>query len=216
MRTLGETRLWYAVLLPLVGLGVYLRWRYRWFVGYVLGMAALFLVLNLARPENFDRSLMPALQSPWFVPHVVVFMSSYAVLAGAAVVAARGLGGSVLRRRRGADARAAPEARDASDALRLADNLVYVGLSLFTIGMLFGALWAKEAWGHYWSWDPKETWAALTWLVYLVYIHYRRASPAAGNAPLWMLVVGFLLLLVCWFGMDYLPAAAGSMHVYGG
>ena len=48
--------------------------------------------------------------------------------------------------------------------MSLCDNLVYVGMAFLTIGMLFGALWAKEAWGHYWNWDPKETWAAATWL----------------------------------------------------
>ena len=59
--------------------------------------------------------------------------------------------------------------------MSLCDNLVYVGMAFLTIGMLFGALWAKEAWGHYWNWDPKETWAAATWLGYLIYIHYRLA-----------------------------------------
>ena len=57
--------------------------------------------------------------------------------------------------------------------MELCDNLVNVGLAFMTLGMLFGALWAKEAWGHYWSWDPKETWAAATWLGYLCYIHFR-------------------------------------------
>ena len=51
-----------------------------------------------------------------------------------------------------------------------------MGLAFLTIGMLFGALWAKEAWGHYWSWDPKETWAAITWLAYLVYVRRDKES----------------------------------------
>ena len=96
-----------------------------------------------------------------------------------------------------------------------------------TFGMLFGALWAKEAWGHYWSWDPKETWAAATWLGYLVYIHYRRLPLAKGVGPtagprqnpriaLWMLIVCFVLLQMCWWGINYLPAAQGaSVHTYG-
>ena len=59
----------------------------------------------------------------------------------------------------------------------LCDNLTYVGLAFMTLGMLTGAIWAKEAWGHYWAWDPKETWAAATWFSYLVYIHFRLGRP---------------------------------------
>jgi ABC-type transport system involved in cytochrome c biogenesis permease subunit len=101
------------------------------------------------------------------------------------------------------------------------DNLVQVGLAFMTFGMLFGALWAKEAWGHYWSWDPKETWAAITWIAYLVYIHYRLMSKAKSQQPgakrlaFWMLITSFVLLQMCWWGINYLPSAQGSsVHTY--
>ena len=84
-----------------------------------------------------------------------------------------------------------------------------------TLGMLFGALWAKEAWGHYWSWDPKETWAAATWLAYLVYIHFRRHHPVFYRRVLVVMLVSFVLLQMCWYGINYLPAAQGvSVHTY--
>lgn len=102
---------------------------------------------------------MPALQSPWFAPHVIVYMFAYAMLGAAAVMAVYLLW---IKKK-------TPEERE----MELCDNLVNVGLAFMTLGMLFGALWAKEAWGHYWSWDPKETWAAATWLGYLCYIHFR-------------------------------------------
>ena len=97
----------------------------------------------------------------------------------------------------------------------ITDNLVYVGLAFLTIGMLFGALWAKEAWGHYWSWDPKETWAAITWLAYLVYVHYRQLPRHHERLALWMLIGSFVLLQMCWWGINYLPSAQGSsVHTY--
>ena len=99
--------------------------------------------------------------------------------------------------------------------MNLCDNLVYVGTAFLTIGMLFGALWAKEAWGHYWSWDPKETWAAATWLGNLLYIHFRFQKNKQYRAALGILVFAFILLQVCWFGVNYLPSAQGnSVHVY--
>ena len=77
----------------------------------------------------------------------------------------------------------------------ITDNLVYVGLAFLTIGMLFGALWAKEAWGHYWSWDPKETWAAITWLAYLIYVHYRQLQLHRERLALWIIIISFDILI---------------------
>ena len=139
------------------------------------------------------KTLVPALQSPWFAPHVFVYIFAYALLGVAVVIA----------------------------WWKLADDLVYISLAFLTIGMLFGALWAKEAWGHYWSWDPKETWAAITWIAYLVYIHYRLMSKAKSQQPgakrlaFWMLITSFVLLQMCWWGINYLPSAQGSsVHTY--
>lgn len=201
LRTLGETRLWYAVFLPIVGVITWKRWGYKWFLSYSIGLAVLFLFINYTHPETYEKTLMPALQSPWFVPHVIVYIFSYALLAAASLVAVKGLYEYYFT---------SFEAR----TLGLADNLVYVGFSFLTLGLLFGALWAKEAWGHYWTWDPKETWAFLTWLGYLIYMHFRYYQPKKIKAPLWTLSLAFVVLLICWFGINYLPSAQNSVHVY--
>jgi ABC-type transport system involved in cytochrome c biogenesis permease subunit len=158
---------------------------------------ALAVIASLFAYFFFDsyntKTLVPALQSPWFAPHVFVYIFAYTLL-GVAVVMAW---------------------------WKLADDLVYVSLAFLTFGMLFGALWAKEAWGHYWSWDPKETWAAITWIAYLIYIHYRLTPRAqseesqARRMAFWMLIISFVLLQMCWWGINYLPSAQGSsVHTY--
>ncbi len=202
LKTLGETRLWYSFFLPVIGLITYARWKYKWFLAYSLGMAGLFLVINSIHPENQSKTLMPALQSPWFVPHVVVYLLAYALLAASCLIAAKGLYDRYAN-------------RFEQKTLDLADNMVYIGFSFLTLGLLFGALWAKEAWGHYWTWDPKETWALLTWLAYLVYMHFRNFQPRKVKAPLWTLAIAFIVLLICWFGINYLPSAQESIHSYG-
>jgi ABC-type transport system involved in cytochrome c biogenesis permease subunit len=199
LRTMGETRLWYSFFLPLVGLMVYSRWKYKWILSFSTVLALVFICVNLFKPEIHDKTLMPALQSPWFAPHVIVYMFAYAVLGAATVLAV-----FLLFKK-----------TSLTSEMDIADNLVYVGLAFLTIGMLFGALWAKEAWGHYWSWDPKETWAAITWLAYLVYVHYRRLPRHNVRLALWMLVISFVLLQMCWWGINYLPSAQGtSVHTY--
>lgn len=196
LRTMGETRLWYSLFLPLAGLFVYSRWRYNWILTFSTIMATVFICVNLFKPEIHSKALMPALQSPWFAPHVIVYMFAYATTGAATLMALWQL----LR---------------GHDQLPAIDNLTRVGLSFLTIGMLFGALWAKEAWGTYWSWDPKETWAAATWLCYLIYLHLRRSRPQAVRPALLWLLLCFVCLQMCWWGINYLPSAQGaSVHTY--
>lgn len=201
MRTLGETRVWYSSFLPVVGFITYIRWRYKWFLAYSIAMAGLFLIINYLNPETYSKTLMPALQSPWFVPHVLVYLFSYAVLAASSIVAIKG----AIDYYKG---------KFKIETLNLADNLVYIGFAFLTLGLLFGALWAKEAWGHYWTWDPKEVWAFLTWMGYLIYIHYRYFHPNKTKQALTILALSFVILLVCWFGVNYLPVAQTSVHTY--
>ena len=201
LRTMGETRLWYSFFLPLAGFLVYSRWHYKWILTFSTILATVFVCVNILKPEIHSTTLMPALQSPWFAPHVIVYMFAYAMLGAAAVMAAYLL---FFKKMAVTD-----------EEMDISDNLVYVGLAFMTVGMLFGALWAKEAWGHYWSWDPKETWAAITWLAYLVYVHYRRMPSHSRNLSLWVLLIAFVLLQVCWWGINYLPSAQGvSVHTY--
>ena len=200
MRTMGETRLWYSFFLSVAGIAVYLRWRYKWILSFSTIMSVVFICINLFKPEIHSKSLMPALQSVWFVPHVIVYMFAYAMM-GAVTIFALYLW---LRPRR--------EASD--EELGMCDNLVRIGWAFLTLGMIMGALWAKQAWGDFWTWDPKETWAAATWLSYLLYLHLRpRLSDR--NLLFALLVFSFILLQMCWYGINYLPSAQGaSVHVY--
>ncbi|MFQ3586607.1 MAG: cytochrome c biogenesis protein CcsA [Fimbriimonadaceae bacterium] len=203
LRTLGETRWWYAVAVPLVAILVGWRFQTRVLALPALLMGILFASINLAHPEYMDRTLMPALQSPWFVPHVVVYMVAYAALGLSSLLAAWRIALRVWRR----------EPLRANDA-DVPHRLVLIGFPLLTCGLLFGALWAKEAWGHYWTWDPKETWALLTWLTYLVYLHLKHRHSVRPGLNLGVLVVGFGVLMLCWFGVNLMPTAQESVHVY--
>ena len=202
LRTMGETRLWYSLFLPLAGLITYMRWRYKWILSFSTALSFIFICINLFRPEIHNKALMPALQSPWFAPHVIVYMIAYAVFNVATLNALY-----LLIK--------PDQAKRQTSTLEVCDNLVYVGCAFLTIGMLFGAIWAKAAWGHYWSWDPKETWAAATWMGYLIYIHFRLHRPVERKIPLYLLIFSFILLQICWFGVNYLPSARGlSVHTY--
>ena len=196
LRTMGETRLWYAFFALFAGLFTYLRWRYRWILSFSTVLATVFILINILRPEIHDQTLMPALQSPWFIPHVTVYMFSYSFLGCAFLLALVGL------------------FTTKNNVMSAADTLVYIGMAFLTFGMLSGALWAKEAWGHYWNWDPKETWALITWLSYMLYIHLRLMGRCSRKTLCLLLIFSFLCLQMCWWGVNYLPTAADSVHIY--
>ena len=164
------------------------------------------------------RALPPALQSPWFIPHLIVYMAGYALLATATLLAIYLFLGCPVKpgmTTGSGHENVTPGHDRVSRGMSITDNLVYVGLAFLTFGMLMGALWAKEAWGHYWSWDPKETWAAITWLCYLLYLHFRNVQPREWRKACWILLLAFVCLQICWWGINYLPSAQGlSIHTY--
>ena len=171
--------------------------RRKWVLPAALVLTAFFTYLTVTRMGPGARDLPPALQSPWFIPHLIVYMAGYALLATATLLALYQL------------------IRKNGSLMGVTDSLAYLGTAFLTFGMLFGALWAKEAWGHYWGWDPKETWAAITWLACLLYIHFRKARPAEWRTACGMLLFAFVCLQFCWWGINYLPSARGhSIHTY--
>ncbi|WP_294347883.1 cytochrome c biogenesis protein CcsA [Prosthecochloris sp.] len=199
LRTLGETRLWYATLIPIVGFLVEYRWKVSWLKYYCVALASFFLAINILFPDVYDKTLMPALQSVWFVPHVVVYLVGYVLLAASSAAAWHNL----YRNKRSMN----------KEGHAVSHYLALLGFVFLTFGLVFGAIWAKEAWGHYWTWDPKETWALIAWLGYLGYMH-ANAAKVNENKLQWYLAMAFLVLLVSWFGVNYLPSAQSSVHVY--
>ncbi len=200
LRTIGETRLWYSFFLALIGYLTFRHWKYKWLLSFSAIVACVFVCINIFKPEIHSTNLMPALQSYWFVPHVTVYILSYSML-GAATIAA------CIQLNKMKKHETDPK------LFAFMDNIIYVGFGFLMLGLLMGAVWAKEAWGHYWSWDPKETWAFVTCAAYLIYIHMRLQNKAP-RFTVWVLPIAFVLLMITWIGVNYLPAAQNSIHTY--
>lgn len=144
------------------------------------------------------RPPIPALQSWWLVLHVVFSFIGEAFFTVSFVAAICWLFSGDGGKRRRLD--------------RIMYTSVALGYPIFTAGaLIFGAVWAEYAWGAFWSWDPKETWALITWLVYTAYLHMRLIRKARGRASAWMLVVGFILMVFTFFGVNYLLS---GLHSY--
>ncbi|MDR1920591.1 MAG: cytochrome c biogenesis protein CcsA [Candidatus Adiutrix sp.] len=200
MRTMGETRLWHSFFLSAAGFLAYKRWKYSWLLVFSSLLASVFAIINMLKPEMHSIALMPALQSYYFVPHVTAYMLSYSILAVGTIA-------SLIQLKK------INSGKPDFNLYAFLDNIIYIGLGFLMLGLITGAAWAKEAWGHYWSWDPKETWAFITAAAYLIYIHLRLRE-ANRKITLLMLPLAFVLLMITWLGTSFLPSASGSVHVY--
>ncbi len=155
--------------------------------------AAIALLGALCMPLQAAWRQMPALQSPWFAPHVTSYVLAYGLMAVATVPALRAT-------------------TERPQHMQVADAIVRLALPFMTFGLWSGALWADAAWGRYWAWDIKETWALLTWLTYLAYLHL--PATTAWLLPRKILILlGFIAIIITFLVVNFLPAT-GSLHTY--
>jgi len=151
------------------------------------------------------KMLMPALQSVLFIPHVSVYMLSYAILIKAGVVPA------ILTL---IGCRQSPEA-GLMPWETATYRMVSLGFPLLTLGLVLGAVWGKIAWGDYWNWDPKELWSLVSWLVYVGYLHFR--SMYGGKHPrvnAALAMTGFVAITTTLFWVNFARIFGGGLHSY--
>jgi cytochrome c-type biogenesis protein CcsB len=163
------------------------------------------------------KPLVPALQSNWLFMHVTVMIFSYAALIlGSLLSISYILYFYSLNNLSYSKVKINFDNIIYETRLNLLDNLSYrligIGFCLLTLGILSGAIWANETWGNYWSWDPKETWALITWLVFAIYLHTRLMNGLQGVKSAWIAFFGFFILWVCYLGVNLLGE---GLHSYG-
>jgi ABC-type transport system involved in cytochrome c biogenesis permease subunit len=151
----------------------------------------------LSNPDLETALLPPALQSPWFVPHVTVYFFGYSTVVLAGLLALWGFGD---RGRQGS-------------LWALADRLSVGAFLLLGAGLCLGATWADEAWGTWWGWDPKESWALVTWLCVAAFRHLPRETRLSPRG-IWILVLALGVTAFTYMGMHLLPSADLSVHIY--
>ena len=211
-------------------------------IGSILIPVALLIngFANLTLSPEMQKSspLVPALQSNWLMMHVSMMLLSYATLIMGSLLCLLFL---VISRNKDVDLKVIDdsslplynimldyyEAKLVSPSNEIAelgklkllqsiDNWSYriigLGFPFLTIGIISGGVWANEAWGSYWSWDPKETWALITWLVFATYLHARITKGWEGNKTAILGGLGFFVIWICYLGVNFLGK---GLHSYG-
>ena len=175
------------------------------FVLLVISAAVGFLLWYTVTRDAADiQPLVPALQSWWMKIHVPANFIGYGTFSLSAMVAAAYL------------LKSSGHLVDRLPSLEVLDDVMYkaisVGFAFFTVATILGALWAAEAWGGYWSWDPKETWALIVWLNYAAWLHMRLMTGLRGRVAAWWALVGLLVTTFAFLGVNMFLS---GLHSYG-
>ena len=185
--------------------GRYATRRMGAFVLLVISAAVAFLLwYSFSREAHEIQPLIPALQSYWMKVHVPANFIGYGAFALAAMI-----GVADLLVRRGILASRLPSLEVLGDVMYKA---IAIGFAFFTIATILGALWAAEAWGTYWQWDPKETWAFIVWLNYAAWLHIRLTKGLRGPMLAWWAVIGLLVTAFAFVGVNMFLS---GLHSYG-
>jgi cytochrome c-type biogenesis protein CcsB len=178
----------------------------------------LFLTFTITNPVNVSPGLVPALQSNWLLMHVSMMILSYALLILGSILSVLWLtikhSNLVL-----IDSLTIFSFNKKQQAvLKQIDywsyRLIGLGFPFLTLGIISGAVWANEAWGNYWSWDPKETWALLTWILFAIYLHMKLSQDHVSNTfqSAVLATFGLAIIWMCYLGVNLLGK---GLHTYG-
>ena len=210
---LYEVFILFCIITSLIYLFYEARYRTRALGGFVLLVisAAVGFLLWYAfdRHANEIQPLVPALQSYWMKIHVPANFIGYGCFSLSAMVGVALLLKQAAVNRGSSIAAVLPE-------LGILDDVMYksiaLGFAFFTIATILGAMWAAEAWGGYWSWDPKETWALIVWLNYAAWLHMRLTKGWRGAPMAWWAVVGLFVTMFAFLGVNMFLS---GLHSYG-
>jgi cytochrome c-type biogenesis protein CcsB len=165
------------------------------------------------RIDSRINPLIPALQSNWLIAHVVTCFIGYAAFAVAGSL------GLMYLMKQAAENKPKQNGQSLSDtlpSLQMIDDLTHktiiFGFIWLSAGIITGAVWANEAWGTYWSWDPKETWSIITWFLYAITLHARFTREWRGQRIAWLAILGVVVVLFTYFGVNFLLS---GLHSYG-
>jgi cytochrome c-type biogenesis protein CcsB len=211
---LYESLIFFAWTIAFIYLWIEFKTGLKTIGAFTLPFAFLSMAYASFSPDMNTRiqPLLPALKSNWLIAHVVTCFLGYAAFAVSCGLAFMYL----LRGKNTEKAGSVAGSAGFLPEQTVLDDLVYqtviVGFLLLTVGIATGSIWAHSAWGTYWSWDPKETWSLITWLVYATLLHARMMKGWHGKRIAWFSIIGFACVLFTYFGVNFILS---GLHSYG-
>lgn len=207
--SMHESASFFAWCIALIFLLLHFRYRIGILGSFILPLVFLMMLASAMLPRQI-KPLTPVLQSSWLLIH-----TTFAFLAFAAFTVAFGVGIMYLIQERHLKSKKLDGLFLRLPNVQVLDEINYrlitIGFPLLTLAIITGALWAQDAWGTYWRWDPKETWSLITWIIYAMVLHIRLVVGWRGKRAALLTIVGFMAVLFTFFGVNFLLK---SVHIF--
>jgi ABC-type transport system involved in cytochrome c biogenesis permease subunit len=179
-----ETLILFSLLISLIYLSL-LKYDRHKFIATGSSLMCVIIIALTSLIDSTVRPLVPALQSNWLTIHVLFCFISYAVFAIVFITAIVALINRI-------------------NFEQLIYKLILFAYTFLSLGIITGSIWAETAWGGYWSWDPKETWALITLLIYTIFLHLYKDGKIKGKSYYWLAITGFVFIVFTYLGVNYL------------
>ncbi|MBR9982163.1 MAG: c-type cytochrome biogenesis protein CcsB [Desulfatitalea sp.] len=209
LSNLYESLVFFGWTIGAIYLWVEYRYQNKTIGAFAVPLAFLAMAYASLSPDKSIQPLIPALQSNWLIAHVITCFLGYAAFAVAFAVSIMYLIKSGDEKRTGTHAGLRMPAATVLDDIT--HKMVMFGFLFLTVGIITGAVWAKQAWTRYWSWDPKETWSLITWFIYAALLHFRMMRGWRGKRIAVISIIGFIAVLFTYFGVNFLLS---GLHSY--
>ncbi len=214
LSNLYESLIFFAWTIALIYIWIEWKTKSRTIGVFATPFAFLSMAYASFSPNMNDRiqPLLPALQSNWLIAHVITCFLGYAAFAVSCSLSIMYLLKKPLNEKKKENG----GLLSYFPGISVLDDLIYqtiiIGFLLLTLGIATGSVWAHSAWGTYWSWDPKETWSLITWLLYAAFLHARMMKGWHGSRVAWLSIIGFACVLFTYFGVNFILS---GLHSYG-
>jgi cytochrome c-type biogenesis protein CcsB len=212
LTNLYESLVFFAWMIAIVYLLIERKFKIKALGAFVTPFPFIIMAYASLNPNEI-QPLVPALQSNWLISHVVTCFVGYAAFAvsfGASILYLFKVRVENLSAKSTGLLGYIPSSSTLDE---VGYKTIAIGFPLLTIGIVTGAFWANVAWGTYWSWDPKETWSLIVWLIYAAYLHARITRGWRGTRAAALSIVGFLATIFCYLGVNLILS---GLHSYGG
>ena len=209
LSNLYESLVFFAWCLMILYIFVEIRYKTKIFGAFIVPIASLAMSYAALVSNNQIQPLMPALKSNWLITHVITCFlgySGFAIACGLSLMYLIKNNEAIWEKI--AFLKLIPDLEILDE---ITHQMIMFGFLFLSAGIITGAVWANSAWGTYWSWDPKETWSLITWLIYASLLHARLIRDMRGPKIACISIIGFMAVMFTYFGVNYLP----GLHSYG-
>src|SRR6056297_147219 len=207
LSNLYESLVFFALCIAVLYLFLELRYKLRVIGVVAIPLAFLAMAYTSLTVDSTIEPLIPALQSNWLIAHVITCFIGYA---GFAVAFGISILYFIKSDRNASSGGLTTKIPHVAMLDEFTHQMVIFGFLFLSVGIITGAVWANQAWGRYWGWDPKETWSLVTWLIYASLLHARLMRGWTGKRIAVLSFVGFVAVIFTYFGVNLLP----GLHSY--